>query len=54
VNFVRLQPAPRPRTLAVAFSADSRTSATAGNDRRIKLWDPASGRLRHTMTGNTG
>jgi len=39
---------------SIAFSPDSRTLATAGNDRRIKLWDPAIGRLQHTMTGNTG
>jgi len=39
---------------SIAFSPDGRALATAGNDRRIKLWDPASGQLLHTMTGNTG
>ena len=39
---------------SVAFSQDSRTLATAGNDRRIKLWQPATGQLLRTMTGNTG
>jgi WD40 repeat protein len=39
---------------SAAFSPDSRTLATAGNDRRIKLWQPASGQLIHTMTGSTG
>jgi WD40 repeat protein len=39
---------------SVAFPPDSRTLATAGNDRRIKLWKPETGQLLHTMTGNTG
>jgi WD40 repeat protein len=39
---------------SLAFSPDSHTLATAGEDRFIKLWEPASGQLLHTMTGNTG
>jgi WD40 repeat protein len=38
----------------LAFSPDSRTLASAGNGRQIKLWDTAAGQLLHTMTGNPG
>ena len=39
---------------AAAFSPDSNWVATADSDRRIKLWNPATGQLLHTMIGNTG
>ncbi len=39
---------------SVAFSPDRRTLATAGSDRRIRLWEPATGQLLRTMTSNTG
>jgi WD40 repeat protein/tRNA A-37 threonylcarbamoyl transferase component Bud32 len=40
--------------LAVAFSVDSGTLATAGFDKSIKLWDVASGEERASLEGHTG
>jgi WD40 repeat protein len=36
--------------LAVAFSADSKTLASASRDRTVKLWDLASGQARATLS----
>jgi WD40 repeat protein/uncharacterized caspase-like protein len=38
---------------SVALSSDGRTAATAGEDRTIKLWDVASGRLVRTLIGHS-
>ena len=37
---------------SVAFSKDRRLLASASWDKTIKLWDPASGVLRHTLEGH--
>jgi eukaryotic-like serine/threonine-protein kinase len=38
---------------AVAFALDGKTLATGGQDGTVKLWDPASRRLRATLRGHT-
>jgi TIR domain/WD domain, G-beta repeat len=38
----------------VAFSPDGRLLASCGNNMRVRLWDPATGEHRRTLTGHTG
>ena len=38
----------------MAFSPDGRLLATAGDDGTVRLWDPAAGRHRRTLTGHDG
>jgi WD40 repeat protein len=35
----------------VAFSADGRLLASGSDDKTIKLWDPSTGALKHTLEG---
>ncbi|WP_162667285.1 sigma-70 family RNA polymerase sigma factor [Gemmata massiliana] len=39
-------------TYSVAFSPDGKTLATGGHDQVTKVWDVATGKLLHTLTGN--
>jgi WD40 repeat protein len=39
---------------AVAFHPDGTTLATTSHDRTIRLWDPATGRELHQLTGHQG
>jgi WD40 repeat protein len=38
---------------SVAFSPDGQTLTSACNDMTVKLWNVATGELRHTLTGHT-
>ena len=40
--------------LDVAWTCDQTSVLGAGNDKSIRVWDPTTGRVRHTMTGHTG
>jgi WD40 repeat protein len=37
---------------ALAFAPDSRTLASAGDDRVVRLWDVGEGKLRHQLAGH--
>jgi RNA polymerase sigma factor (sigma-70 family) len=39
---------------AVRFAPDGRTVASAGDDGLVRLWDPSSGRVFHTLAGHCG
>ncbi|KAE8326170.1 hypothetical protein BDV39DRAFT_193890 [Aspergillus sergii] len=41
---------PEMQTLEVAFSGDSQLLASGSNDNTIKLWDPATGALKHNIS----
>ena len=38
---------------SVAFSSDSQVLASGSDDKTIKLWDPATGTLKHTLEGHS-
>ena len=43
-----------PGVRAVAFSSDGRLLATGGDDKTVRLWDPATGEHLRALTGHTG
>jgi len=38
---------------AIAYSLDSKTLASASNDKTVKLWNVQTGELKHTFTGHS-
>lgn len=36
----------------LAFTCDARALVAAGSDAALRMWDLASGRVRHTLTGH--
>ncbi len=42
------------RVNGVAYSPDGNTIASASRDKTIKLWDPATGKVRLTLSGHPG
>lgn len=40
--------------LDCSWTCDSSRVLGAGHDQSIRIWEPASGRVRHTMTGHSG
>ena len=42
------------RVTAVAIAPDGTWLATGSDDRTVRIWDPATGRQRATLTGHTG
>ncbi len=37
----------------VAFTCDQKALLAAGSDQALRMWDIASARVRHTLTGHT-